>query len=135
MYFKCRPSPSAFYNTMSGHVTTLWMAGINHKAMQQHMPQVTLTVPLRSPPAVTQEVGKSGSIAKGLVLPYTTSDDPLPTHGTAPITLHHTEDQRGHRDDSPHGCYQCGVEVGKEVTRLIQESQRSGQEFLLYCIV
>ena len=120
---------------MSSHVTTLWMAGIHHKDVPQQLPQVRLTVPLRSPPAVTQEVVKSDSIADGYVLPYTTSDAPLPTHGPAPITLHHTEGQGEHRGSSPCECYQCGVEVGRDLTRLLQESQRSGQEFLVYCIV
>ena len=119
---------------MSSHVKTLWMAGVYHKNMPQQMPQVKLTVPLRSPPAVTQEVVKSDRIG-GSVLPYTMSDAPLPTHGPAPITLHHTEGQGGHRNGRPHECYQCGVEVGRDLTRLLQESQRSGQEFLLYCIV
>ena len=92
----------------------LWAASLYHGGAPSTMTEVVLTEPLRTPPAVTAEVEKSGYIQQALVYPYTSSPSPALCAGPAPRIVSHAG--QGHVADDPSDCEKCGKEVARELT-------------------
>nr|KAG5706692.1 hypothetical protein BaRGS_005762 [Batillaria attramentaria] len=84
-------------------------------------PEVPMTEPLRTPPAVTRHVQQSDAI-RGInwVRDYTAGPTPPPSDGPAPRVLHHTG--QGHSEGSPVDCVECGKNVASVLRELHVET-------------
>ncbi|XP_070209288.1 uncharacterized protein [Littorina saxatilis] len=96
----------------------LWCASLeNFKASPPWLAEKPLTLPLRTPPCITQEIQRSKEIATfSYILAYTPSRTPDATKGPAVRWLKH-EGQSGHSDGGAEDCEGCG----KAVADLLKE--------------
>ena len=93
------------------------------------MTEVVLTEPLRTPPAVSEEVQQSSWMVHGnSVYPYTDVTSPLPSQGHRPRVLFH--DGAGHTEKHPPDCEECG----REIARLLLDEFHMGSTGVCVCV-
>nr|KAG5714528.1 hypothetical protein BaRGS_006974 [Batillaria attramentaria] len=110
--------------TSSGRIERLrlWAAGVKCANFPKALHEVTLTDPLRCPPAVVRELEQTKSLQNGDIPAYTTPSAPQPTDGPPVIDVYHSKDL-GHDGDITMECEQCGLEIGERLKKWLHVGQ------------